>query len=122
MVEFCDNPKTTAHVKAWRGKKDLTAASLLIKLWRKEEKELGVKRDKYGKIIGKYIQFCFGFWVTLSYAQVLLLALHSKLLMAVLKEPCGVPGIKPGKATCKASALPTTVLSLHPSIYFVVNC
>nr|ACD77179.1 hypothetical protein [Sorex araneus] len=51
MVEFCDNPKTTAHVKAWRGKKDLTAASLLIKLWRKEEKELGVKRDKYGKII-----------------------------------------------------------------------
>ncbi|KAG8507846.1 Cilia- and flagella-associated protein 69 [Galemys pyrenaicus] len=51
MVEFCDNPKTTAHVKAWRGKKDQTAASLLIKLWRKEEKELGVKRDKYGKII-----------------------------------------------------------------------
>ncbi|KAM9216682.1 cilia- and flagella-associated protein 69 isoform 1-T1 [Dugong dugon] len=51
MVEFCDNPKTTAHVNAWRGKKDQTAASLLIKLWRKEEKELGVKRDKYGKII-----------------------------------------------------------------------
>ncbi|XP_060052245.1 cilia- and flagella-associated protein 69 isoform X4 [Erinaceus europaeus] len=51
MVEFCDNPKTTAHVKAWRGKKNQTAASLLIKLWRKEEKELGVKRDKYGKII-----------------------------------------------------------------------
>ncbi|KAF5927837.1 hypothetical protein HPG69_000743 [Diceros bicornis minor] len=51
MVEFCDNPKTTAHVNAWRGKKDQTAASLLIKLWRKEEKELGVKRDKHGKII-----------------------------------------------------------------------
>ncbi|XP_006834376.1 PREDICTED: uncharacterized protein C7orf63 homolog isoform X2 [Chrysochloris asiatica] len=51
MVEFCDNPKTTAHVNAWRGKKDQTAASLLIKLWRKEEKELGVKRDKNGKII-----------------------------------------------------------------------
>ncbi|XP_058152996.1 cilia- and flagella-associated protein 69 isoform X2 [Dasypus novemcinctus] len=50
MVEFCDNPKTTAHVNAWRGKKDQTAASLLIKLWRKEEKELGVKRDKSGKI------------------------------------------------------------------------
>ncbi|GAB5568513.1 cilia- and flagella-associated protein 69 isoform X2 [Prionailurus iriomotensis] len=52
MVEFCDNPKTTAHVNAWRGKKDQTAASLLIKLWRKEEKELGVKRDKHGMIIG----------------------------------------------------------------------
>ncbi|XP_036038018.1 cilia- and flagella-associated protein 69 isoform X2 [Onychomys torridus] len=51
MVEFCDNPKTSAHVNAWRGKKDLTAASLLIKLWRKEEKELGVKRDKNGMIV-----------------------------------------------------------------------
>uniref|UniRef100_A0A8C5KHJ6 Cilia and flagella associated protein 69 n=1 Tax=Jaculus jaculus TaxID=51337 RepID=A0A8C5KHJ6_JACJA len=51
MVEFCDNPKTSAHVNAWRGKKDQTAASLLIKLWRNEEKELGVKRDKNGKII-----------------------------------------------------------------------
>ncbi|KAF6085544.1 cilia and flagella associated protein 69 [Phyllostomus discolor] len=51
MVEFCDNPKTAAHVNTWRGKKDQTAASLLIKLWRKEEKELGVKRDKHGMII-----------------------------------------------------------------------
>lgn len=51
MVEFCDNPKTAAHVNAWRGKKDQTAACLLIKLWRKEEKELGVKRDKHGRII-----------------------------------------------------------------------
>lgn len=51
MVEFCDNPKTAAHVNAWRGRKNQTAASLLIKLWRKEEKELGVKRDKNGKII-----------------------------------------------------------------------
>lgn len=53
MVEFCDNPKTAAHVNTWRGKKDQTAASLLIKLWRKEEKELGVKRDKHGMIIGE---------------------------------------------------------------------
>ncbi|XP_055468749.1 cilia- and flagella-associated protein 69 [Psammomys obesus] len=51
MVEFCDNPKTSAHINAWRGKKGLTAASLLIKLWRKEEKELGVKRDKNGMIV-----------------------------------------------------------------------
>ncbi|XP_073920888.1 cilia- and flagella-associated protein 69 isoform X3 [Castor canadensis] len=51
MVEFCDNPKTAAHVNAWRGKKGQTAASLLIKLWRTEEKELGVKRDKNGKIV-----------------------------------------------------------------------
>ncbi|XP_070280314.1 cilia- and flagella-associated protein 69 isoform X3 [Myotis yumanensis] len=51
MVEFCDNPKTPVHVNAWRGKKDQTAASLLIKLWRKEERELGVLRDKRGMII-----------------------------------------------------------------------
>jgi hypothetical protein len=58
MVEFCDNPKTSAHVNAWRGKKDLTAASLLIKLWRKEEKELGVKRDRNGKIVGECAHKC----------------------------------------------------------------
>ncbi|XP_031795838.1 cilia- and flagella-associated protein 69 [Sarcophilus harrisii] len=51
MVEFCDNPKTSVHVNTWRGKKDQTAANLLIKLWREEEKDLGVKRDKDGKII-----------------------------------------------------------------------
>ncbi|XP_028925884.1 cilia- and flagella-associated protein 69 isoform X1 [Ornithorhynchus anatinus] len=51
MVEFCDNPKTTAHINAWRGVNDQTAASLLIKLWRQEEIELGVKRDRDGKII-----------------------------------------------------------------------
>ncbi|XP_075413469.1 cilia- and flagella-associated protein 69 [Tenrec ecaudatus] len=51
MVEFCDNPKTAAHVNAWRGKKEQTAASLLIKLWRREERELGVRRDKNGRIV-----------------------------------------------------------------------
>ncbi|XP_001377964.2 cilia- and flagella-associated protein 69 isoform X1 [Monodelphis domestica] len=51
MVEFCDNPKTSVHVNTWRGKKDQTAANLLIKLWREEEKILGVKRDEDGKII-----------------------------------------------------------------------
>ncbi|XP_043823288.1 cilia- and flagella-associated protein 69 isoform X2 [Dromiciops gliroides] len=51
MVEFCDNPKTSVHVHTWRGKKDQTAANLLIKLWREEERDLGVKRDEDGKII-----------------------------------------------------------------------
>ncbi|XP_068942292.1 cilia- and flagella-associated protein 69 [Petaurus breviceps papuanus] len=51
MVEFCDNPKTSVHVNTWRGKKEQTAANLLIKLWREEEKDLGVKRDEDGKII-----------------------------------------------------------------------
>uniref|UniRef100_A0A8B9MPV2 Cilia and flagella associated protein 69 n=1 Tax=Accipiter nisus TaxID=211598 RepID=A0A8B9MPV2_9AVES len=50
LVEFCDNPKTTLHISTWRGEKDQTAANLLIELWRQEELELGVKRDRYGRI------------------------------------------------------------------------
>ncbi|KAM6104054.1 cilia- and flagella-associated protein 69 isoform 2-T2 [Theristicus caerulescens] len=51
LVEFCDNPKTTLHISTWRGEKDQTAANLLIQLWRQEELELGVKRDRYGRIV-----------------------------------------------------------------------
>uniref|UniRef100_A0A8C0V2R7 Cilia and flagella associated protein 69 n=1 Tax=Cyanistes caeruleus TaxID=156563 RepID=A0A8C0V2R7_CYACU len=51
LVEFSDNPKTTLHMRVWRGKRDQTAANLLIQLWRQEELDLGVKRDQYGKII-----------------------------------------------------------------------
>lgn len=54
LVEFCDNHKTASHINTWRGHKDQTAASLLIQLWRQEEKELGVKQDSNGKIIGKW--------------------------------------------------------------------
>ncbi|XP_061202118.1 cilia- and flagella-associated protein 69 [Neopsephotus bourkii] len=50
LVEFCDNPKTTSHISTWRGEKDQTAASLLIQLWRQEELDLGIKRDRYGRI------------------------------------------------------------------------
>ncbi|XP_017584746.1 PREDICTED: uncharacterized protein LOC103612345 isoform X4 [Corvus brachyrhynchos] len=51
LVEFCDNPKTTLHMSIWRGKRDQTAANLLIQLWRQEELDLGVKRDRYGMIV-----------------------------------------------------------------------
>ncbi|NXE79572.1 CFA69 protein, partial [Cochlearius cochlearius] len=51
LVEFCDNPKTTSHISTWRGEKDQTAANLLIQLWRQEELELGVKRDRNGRIV-----------------------------------------------------------------------
>ncbi|XP_071661249.1 cilia- and flagella-associated protein 69 isoform X1 [Patagioenas fasciata] len=51
LVEFCDNPKTTSHISTWRGEKDQTAAHLLIELWRQEELELGVKRDRFGRIV-----------------------------------------------------------------------
>ncbi|NWV14969.1 CFA69 protein, partial [Ptilonorhynchus violaceus] len=51
LVEFCDNPKTVLHISTWRGKKDQTAANLLIQLWRQEELDLGVRRDQYGRIV-----------------------------------------------------------------------
>uniref|UniRef100_A0A8C3L6F5 Cilia and flagella associated protein 69 n=1 Tax=Chrysolophus pictus TaxID=9089 RepID=A0A8C3L6F5_CHRPC len=50
LSEFCDNPKTIIHISAWRGEKDQTAAKLLIQLWRQEEMDLGVQRDRYGRI------------------------------------------------------------------------
>ncbi|MCI4381536.1 hypothetical protein PGIGA_G00253140 [Pangasianodon gigas] len=50
LLELCDNPKTLAHVEAWRGEKELTAPALLLQLWRKEEAEIGVKRDQHGRI------------------------------------------------------------------------
>lgn len=58
LVEFCDNPKTTLHMSIWRGKRDQTAANLLIQLWRQEELDLGVKRDRYGIIVGKFYDAC----------------------------------------------------------------
>lgn len=54
LVEFSDNPKTTLHMRIWRGKRNQTAANLLIQLWRQEEVDLGVKRDQYGRIVGKF--------------------------------------------------------------------
>uniref|UniRef100_A0A8C0IUE4 Cilia and flagella associated protein 69 n=1 Tax=Chelonoidis abingdonii TaxID=106734 RepID=A0A8C0IUE4_CHEAB len=51
LVEFCDNAKTASHIDTWRGKKDQTAASLLIHLWKQEEVELEVKHDQDGRIV-----------------------------------------------------------------------
>ncbi|NXI28777.1 CFA69 protein, partial [Sterrhoptilus dennistouni] len=51
LVEISDNPKTTLHMGMWRGKRDQTAANLLIQLWRQEEFDLGVRRDEDGKIV-----------------------------------------------------------------------
>ncbi|NWI40785.1 CFA69 protein, partial [Picathartes gymnocephalus] len=51
LVEFSDNPKTTLHMSVWRGKRNRTAANLLIQLWRQEELDLGVRRNQYGMIV-----------------------------------------------------------------------
>ncbi|NXO42484.1 CFA69 protein, partial [Locustella ochotensis] len=51
LVEFSENPKTISHMSIWRGKRDQTAANLLIELWRQEELDLGVRRDQDGRIV-----------------------------------------------------------------------
>jgi len=43
-----------AHVQSWRGKNQISAGKLLVELWKKEESNMGVPRDKTGKITGKY--------------------------------------------------------------------
>ncbi|XP_076850225.1 cilia- and flagella-associated protein 69 [Brachyhypopomus gauderio] len=50
LLELCDNPKTLAHVGAWRGAAELSAPALLLRLWRLEEAEIGVRRDEHGRI------------------------------------------------------------------------
>ncbi|XP_018419895.1 PREDICTED: cilia- and flagella-associated protein 69 [Nanorana parkeri] len=51
LVEFCDNPKTIPHILTWRGKDNDTVPKLLVRLWKQEEEELGVRRDHFGRII-----------------------------------------------------------------------
>lgn len=58
LVEFSGNPKTILHMSMWRGKREQTAANLLIELWRQEELDLGVRRDEDGRIVGKFYDAC----------------------------------------------------------------
>ncbi|XP_041322133.1 cilia- and flagella-associated protein 69 [Pyrgilauda ruficollis] len=51
LVELSDNCEAALHMNVWQGKREQTAANLLIQLWRQEELDLGVKRDQYGKIV-----------------------------------------------------------------------
>ncbi|XP_027048393.1 cilia- and flagella-associated protein 69-like [Pocillopora damicornis] len=50
LVDLCENSKALAHVQSWRGKKQITAGKLLVELWKKEEANMGVARDKIGKV------------------------------------------------------------------------
>lgn len=42
-----------AHLQSWRGKNQISAAKLLVELWKKEEANMGVVRDVTGKICGE---------------------------------------------------------------------
>ncbi|KAK7110003.1 cilia- and flagella-associated protein 69-like isoform X2 [Littorina saxatilis] len=45
LLDLCENPKAINHVLTWRGRDTCTAAHLLCDMWRKEEVEIGAKRD-----------------------------------------------------------------------------
>ena len=42
-----------AHVQSWRGQKQISVGKLLVELWKKEEANMGVMRDKTAKITGE---------------------------------------------------------------------
>ena len=53
LLDLCENPKTVAHVNAWRGKGDISAAHLFCNVWRSEETDMGVAREHTGAMLGK---------------------------------------------------------------------
>lgn len=77
LLELCDNSKTLAHVEAWRGNKELTAPALLLQLWRKEEAEIGVKRDQHGQIAG-IVQYTFFRCIFVSHVKKEMLCIYSR--------------------------------------------
>ncbi|XP_052683421.1 cilia- and flagella-associated protein 69-like [Crassostrea angulata] len=50
LLDLCENPKTIHHIHTWRGKDNCSAAHLFCDIYRNEEKDMGVKRDKDGAI------------------------------------------------------------------------
>ncbi|XP_042362598.1 cilia- and flagella-associated protein 69-like [Plectropomus leopardus] len=50
LLELCDNPNTLSHILSWRDISGQTAPRFLLQLWRDEEEELKVIRDKHGGI------------------------------------------------------------------------
>ncbi|XP_077405745.1 cilia- and flagella-associated protein 69 isoform X2 [Vanacampus margaritifer] len=50
LLELCDNQNTIPHILSWSDGGGRTAPSLLLRLWRREEEELGVSRNHHGGI------------------------------------------------------------------------
>lgn len=53
LLDLCENPKTIHHVLTWRGQDAATAAHLFCEIWRTEEREMGVRRNQNGAIVGE---------------------------------------------------------------------
>ncbi|XP_051728378.1 cilia- and flagella-associated protein 69-like isoform X2 [Ctenopharyngodon idella] len=50
LLELCENPQAIACVQCWRGEGDTSAPQLLLQIWRSEEEDTGVTRDRHGMI------------------------------------------------------------------------
>ncbi|XP_071812719.1 cilia- and flagella-associated protein 69-like [Apostichopus japonicus] len=50
LTDLCENAKSVSHLSTWRGSSDQTVGKLLIRIWKEEEKELGVMRKEDGTI------------------------------------------------------------------------
>ncbi|CAJ1082976.1 cilia- and flagella-associated protein 69-like isoform X2 [Xyrichtys novacula] len=50
LLELSDNPNTLSHILSWRDGGGGTAPGLLLQLWREEEEEFKVSRDRHGGI------------------------------------------------------------------------
>jgi cilia- and flagella-associated protein 69 len=55
LLDLSDNPRTLTHMFQWEGKDNQKISHFLCNLWREEEKEIGVRRDENGAIVGKLI-------------------------------------------------------------------
>ncbi|XP_077081312.1 cilia- and flagella-associated protein 69 [Siphateles boraxobius] len=50
LLELCESPQAVTRVQCWRGERDVTAPQLLLQIWRSEEEEMGITRDRHGVI------------------------------------------------------------------------
>ncbi|XP_028255390.1 cilia- and flagella-associated protein 69-like [Parambassis ranga] len=50
LLDLCDNQNTPSHILSWKDGGGRTAPRLLLQLWREEERELGVNRNRFGGI------------------------------------------------------------------------
>ncbi|KAI3358807.1 hypothetical protein L3Q82_015208, partial [Scortum barcoo] len=50
LLELCDNPNALSHILSWRDDGGHTAPGLLLQLWREEEEDLKVNRNRHGGI------------------------------------------------------------------------
>ena len=53
LLDLAENPKTTPHILAWRGRDDISAGHLFCNMWRDEENDIGTQRENTGAIAGK---------------------------------------------------------------------